>query len=407
MRGKLFLRAIGARDLIASILAGGRGEAGPCKSDVKWGRIRGGEAWPSHAAIDGGQKVFEMEGYSVYAVRSYGILSGEEVREHEEASVGLIIPPQGDSDRVSMYREILEAYTGSTLVPESGAVLMDGAAWFVIWWWPKDLGPGSYLGKLEEAVSALRRASGRGVIDLPSDEPLATLAGEEDPPEGWHRPYVPRILAEMYRAGELGEAPWVTALELTEKLLVYKRLMETAWFQGSDVVFIAKTSKSTRLCGGPLSDTHILRILHPRDPGYTVEGFVSVGAAEIAGVPQESAIRAYPEDLGLREFYVERLGVADFYVRLSPFKSILHVSLAFDSYRRTPMPGEIPPLVSSRLSELPLAEGYPATLSLAHERARISSEDAEVVARILRLGAEPGARRVLYLEGARRSLYRG
>ena len=424
---------IRARSMIQRIL-----EAAPTTQGGDCSRVRlrplpdpaRGQA--RHVAVDGGHHTAHFEGYAVYLARAWGRQFSQDPswsRTEQAAAVGVVIPPENPEDRVSYYREALEAMVAARLVDGAELVLFDGSIRGAIRWWRPGYGRrGPSLSEmLEEAERIIVESASKGLLDLPSCPKIDPESGmimaetglrcveefvREAPFPGQDRGRRPASnllamrLAEARPESAL-DVMWAIALESTEKLYLYKVAIEEAWRHGATPVFISKTSTGTRMCGGPSSDLYILRKRYPLETGVVLwDGSVMLGALEATGLEKRGERKGggkafYPRILGLDEFYVDRLLIVEFYARLARNGQWLLIDLALDrDLYGEPGPGEAEAIVEdavSRLLSVPLTRGYPLSLVVAHRHARLTPEEARYYLAGLGLRYEPRARGMLRL----------
>jgi len=360
---------------------------------------------PVHVAVDGGDKMVEFEGFSVYALKSYAAAYAPHGAQAQAraAAVGVVVPPSEESSQVTYMRESLEALSAARALSESEAelLLFDGSLVGAIKWHRPGYGEKGYTLSmaLTEATRAIGELASRGALDQ-----LGVAVG--DCGEGFE--CVASVIAgarERPAAGKLamisaaervgGSLEWVPALEVAEKLYFYKRAFEEAWARGASVAFIAKRSRSRSLCeGAPRPDiVYAARVLD--GPGMIVdEALVRRGYVEIVNMPATTR-ELLPGLLGVPEFYRSRLGLARVYLRASKTAPVLQVDVVFD-YKRGDWWREVERAVS-RILAVPQHKGYPLSLVHAHRHAVVSEAEALRAVRGLGLEAAPLARGVLRL----------
>lgn len=383
-----------------------------------------------HAAVDGGNQSLQLESFTFYAARGWGYIH-EKGGGQGGADIGIVVPPHHAEYRITIYRDILEAASlvgdgvsgKRNLAEEADLVLFDGNIRNSIRWWS----PGAVRledGEQIDLRSDLERARDNiwdlynsglrldTISDLNCDSRADCLREfiTRPPPT---RPRTPEFIRELAMRGYDGDlfkdSKWITALEVAEKLYLYKRAIESTWVNGGYPVFLSKSSTTTQLCREKHSDIFYLRRIHggKLKAGYIVwSGSVQCGAYEITRLISERGAtplvengmctarkspkqkyRFYPRELGLYDFYVERLGSIEFYVRLSETGPFMNASLAFDIDE---LAGKLRDLddvrgvleeALSRLVSVPMTHGYPLSLVIAHQHARILPEEAMALAR--------------------------
>jgi len=415
------------RGLIRRVVSHAPSRRRGCQVEMK--PLPGPVGWePSHGAVDGGHALLVYEGFTVYIARAWGRIfppnGGDPARA---AAVGLVVPPENPEDRVGYYREALEGLVAWRLAPGSELLLFDGSIRGAIRWWRPGYGRrGPTLSEmLAQAEAAIIEAAERGILDMdcPGSVEGSSLLEEDsrlrcveefirDAPftgddRGW-RP-ASNLLAMRLAEADPDRAldvMWVIALEVAEKLYLYKEAVLEAWSRGGLPVFISKTSTGTRMCGGPQSDLQLLRRLYPMEPGYVLwDGSVMHGALEVTGLERGEDKKGgkafYPRILGLDEFYRERMLVVEFYARLARGGPWLMIDLVLDGGKvRIHGLEEARGVVEEALSliqALPQTRGYPLSLVIAHKHARITPDEARYYINGLALTSEPRARGMLSL----------
>jgi hypothetical protein len=394
LRGRLFEAAKAKRDLIRSFIEKIRREEKPLTT-VKiydFNLQPGGVGGLPHAAEDGGSRVEEFEVYTLFIARGwaasyhaeggrYGIGS-----EAEYSDVGLVIPPAYGEERVRVYRETLEALAAGEVLPrvEGGILLWDGSLRPLV----ARHRPGAADREMARAAGELKS---RLRMDLGEAlEEIARMWREGEAPAA------PGLVASRLSIEALADedAGWIALLEWSEKLLAVRSLLQEAWGRGVTPVFVTKTSRSTSLFKRVLPDVYYLKRLRRFDP-FRTEHTILKGLEQLRGVRREH-LRGplVPEELGLDEFYRERLGLAELYLRLDAGAPILKVEVAFDA-GSTEDPGGMVERAVGALTSLPRARGYPLSLMVAHQKAHLGQGDVERVLSILGLELERRGRWVL------------
>lgn len=348
-----------------------------------------------HSAEDGGHRVVDLEAYSIYMVRAWascyrpGPGGYSPCGEESFADVGIVVPNVFESDRAALYREIAEAWVASRILDSmnGGVLLWDGSLRPILARrWPGAGGHG-FRALLEIAA---KRLGYSGWEDL--------LAGLEE--EYSRGPMASqRIIESRLGLEELagGDAEWVSVLEWAEKLVAFRGLLEKSWIAGVTIVFITKTSRSSSLLGRALPDVYYLRAAEPLEPfiAFSPDALYR-GIRDIRGFPREAEVRGPIFPGGLEEFYSERLGLIQFYARMERGSPILGFEAALDLDALDPDGVEEAALrVASMILSLPMSNGYPLPLKMAHERGRIAGSDAERVLSVLGLSLERRGRSVL------------
>ncbi len=339
---------------------------------------------PPVVAVDGGSMKLETETTTIYAVKAWaGVFNPTLEGEEEIANAGPVVPPENAEDRISIYREILEAALAARHTPRRGLLLLDGSIRPVLRWWR----PG-FTRRGTRMSTALSEALRRVEEWAKTSSPLALAV------RGCRSLGAPSCLEELIRsspirpastelAHELGPrvGDWIVLVEVMEKLYLYKEAIEAAWRAGSTPVFITKTSRQRSLCGEDQArpDVYYIKKLHPAEPGYAIAGGgVVVGAYNITGIARGGDERLgslYPQQMGIADFYEERIALVEAYARLAPGAPILLVGVV--------LPAEDASIhrleeALSRLQAIP-GDGYPAPLFIAHHKARIHRDEANTL----------------------------
>ena len=365
---------------------------------------------PSHSAVDGGSRRIDTEARTIFAVKAWGALFNNGIaREESAAYVGSVIPPRHIEERIGMYREILEAHTALSIVPDGGILLMDGSIRPVISWWIPVFT--RRRGKLYKSISEAEKSITkilRGSIDKLEDYLKECLEERLGGPTCIEvilkgspiRPGSAEMAHRHWKAINEESSEWIILLEVAEKLYLYKKLLETAWGRGTLPVFITKTSRQNNLCGGVNPDVHYIIRAEPRREGYTLwDKSLGIGLYEIAGINRgdASASDFYPDIAGIRGFYEDRIALVEFYARLKRGGPVLLVGVVLPSEKveRDPLyANDIARDVLASLQSIP-GDGYPAPLFIAHHKAKITQGEVDSVKGILGLDAEAPGRYVL------------
>ncbi|MCE4601906.1 MAG: DNA double-strand break repair nuclease NurA [Desulfurococcales archaeon] len=339
---------------------------------------------PPTVAVDGGSIRLETETTTIYAVKAWaGVFDPTLSMEEEIANAGPVVPPEYADERISIYREILEAALAARHTPRRGLLLLDGSIRPVLRWWrPGFTRRGMRMGTaINEALRSVEEWAKSG-------SPLAKAV------EGCRSLGAPSCLEELIRsspirpasaelAHELGPrvGDWIVLVEVMEKLYLYKEAIEAAWRAGSTPVFITKTSRQRSLCGEGQArpDVYYIKRIHPAEPGYTIAGGgVVVGAYNITGIASGGGDRLgslYPQQMGIAGFYEERIALVEAYARLAPGAPILLVGVVLPAGDASVYRLEE---ALSQLQAIP-GDGYPAPLFIAHHKAKVQREEARAL----------------------------
>ena len=381
MDSSLINAALNNRDIILSIIKKAQYST---KCNVRWRQLpEKSDDEFEYSAEDGGDMVSEFDTFTLYMVKSYSSFFNPLSQPHKYALVGLLVPPKYALYRVSTYREVLEAKASLDVIPQDGLFLFDGSIFPVVTWWA----PRTSI-KDGKRLSELIEVSQEKVGDVGIEyNKLMDMSLDH--------PQVPVILMDVaLKRGEMeGKEEWYLALEIFEKLFVYKELIKKIWKRGSIPIYITKTSRSTKLCGLNLPDVHILKRLRPLKPGYVLwEDSLGIGVYDRIG---EGAETMYPETGGIRDFYTKRLGILKIYARLSQGGSILQIEALFDASKGIPNAEEFSEEVLAKILSIPMQRGYPTPLVLAHHHAVITRRDMESIIKVSGLEGETREREML------------
>ncbi len=370
---------------------------------------------PRYIAVDGGNALIETETATFYLVKAWAGRFNPLDREARLASVNVVRLQKWISERVSTYREILEAAVAYKVMGDDGAnlLLMDGSPEPVMRWWAASttrLYHGHGLNKAREVLRSVASLIESTLGVECSEECIEDLIrdGGLRPSSAYAVSLVPDRLLDS------GGGMWVRDLETLERLYAYKTLFEEAWRRGSRIVYITKTVRRSELCDRMLSDTHYIRLREPSRPGYTYwGGSLRIGAPEIVGilepmepVKDERLEEMYPRYLDVRSFYTKRVAVLGFYARLSPWSPVLYIAevlparealeirMAGRGMLEERINGLLSLLLSLPGSRVP-GSGYPAGLVRAHMEAHVTEDDKRGVEAVLRLDAQRPNRSML------------
>lgn len=329
------------------------------------------------ASIDGGSRVVEFKGFTLYLVQAVGVRyrmrggGGYSLEKREWCGeVDIILPPKFVRDRVSLYRELLEAYAARRLCQsgKSEIMLMDGSLASVLIK-PR---PGSNV-QLNVALEALKALTGVSV------EHALNLLMEEVLDGGfiaWRRLFEDRVYSNEMQIPQERLAAAVAFLEHVEKLLHYMLLLECCTDTGTKLLFVSKTSRSTEMLNKPFPDMFLLDLAH-MNPGYSEPIKLMMH--------QEKSLPGY---LGLDSFFGS-VEITATYARLARGGPMLKLEYVGD-------PKELAEAVSMMMGVA--ADGYPYPLRSVHEEARISSDVVEQVVSVLNLELEETGREVVEYE---------
>jgi len=349
--------------------------------EVPWRRLPDAGAVEWHAAVDGGSRIISLHDEDVFIVKGW---SGwwPPAGESYYASVGPVVPAPEAEYRVPVYREIVEYRVALEAAREArpgGVLLFDGSASTAVKWWRHS--QGREQKRLREALPRLEREAG-----VSRDEFERQVLG------GSELPFSYNVAVELAaRGGDGGGSlDWIPGLEMLEKLLLFKAAVEEAWRNGALTVFLAKTVRRSKYCGGPRSDIYYLERSLPREAGMVEPSpatSIAVGAPRITGIREGEDLHlfreVFPLEYGIRNFYLERVAVVESYVRLENGGPILLVGVLYDDKAET-RPISLLERAVSLLAGLSLnRDGYPIPLQIAHKRAAVRPEEEVAVAKII------------------------
>ncbi len=338
------------------------------------------------SAEDGGDMISEFDTFTLYAVKSWAKTFNNNLKPIENALVGLLLPPKYSLLRVSLYREIIEAKSSLDAVPKNGIAFFDGSISPLIAWWR----PGISIKTGEELDELLEVADD----ELKNGSYLINKI-DDLLNESLYHPLIPLILMDMEQKDQL--KPMIDvflAMEILEKLYLYKVLLEKIFKNNSLPIFISKTSRSTRLCNSNLPDVHIIKKIVRSQPGYVYwDESLNLGAYNIIG--GENVKKMFPRLGGIDDFYENKLGMIRFYARLQYGAPILQVDALFDQSKGIPDVENFINQVVSKIILVPLQQGYPTSLVFAHKNAAITIDDMEALIKIAGIEGELRERSML------------
>ncbi|AFZ70363.1 NurA domain-containing protein [Caldisphaera lagunensis DSM 15908] len=338
------------------------------------------------SAEDGGDMISEFDTFTLYVVKSWAKTFNNNLKPIENALIGLLLPPKYTMLRVSLYREIIEAKSSLNAIPKNGIAFFDGSLTPLIAWWrpSASIKNGEELDiLLEEADNELKNG---GYFINKIDDLLN---------ESLYHPLIPLMLMDKEQKDQL--KPMIDAflaMEILEKLYLYKILLEKIFENNSLPIFISKTSRSTRLCNSNLPDVHIIKKMVRSEPGYVYwDGSLNMGASNIIG--EKNMKKMFPKLGGIEDFYENRLGMVRFYARFQHGAPILQVEALFDQNKGIPDTEDFINQVISKIILIPLQQGYPTSLVFAHKNAEITHDDMEALIKVAGIEGELKERSML------------
>ncbi len=368
-----------------------------------------------YIAVDGGNTLIETETATFYLVKAWAGRFNPLDREARLASVNVVRLQRWIAERVSTYREILEAAAAYRIIDDGmvDLILMDGSPEPVMRWWAASttrLYHGHGLGRAGRVLQSIAKEIESLLgVECSDDciEPLLRDSGLR-PASAYAVSLAPDSMLDS------GGGLWIRDLETLERLYAYKVLFEEAWRKGARIVYVAKTVRRSVLCDRMLSDTHYIRLREPSRPGYTYwTGSLRIGAPEVVGILEamepakdERLNEMYPSYLGVRSFYTERVAVLGFYARLSPWSPVLYIAEVLPAREAFEIRMAGRSMLEERTNELLSlilslpgsrvpGSGYPAGLVRAHTEAHVTEDDKRGVEAVLRLDAQRPNRSML------------
>ncbi|BAA79019.2 5' to 3' nuclease repair protein NurA [Aeropyrum pernix K1] len=384
------------RPLVEGLLRERREKSIMCPGLLGFRPIEIWEGMDNIVAVDGGNRSRDYREFTIYLARAWAGGGGREALLH---SLGVVVPPSDAEARISIYREILEAVVAKEAVPGGGRglLLLDGSPSTALKWWRPGLSRWGLKmsAAISEAEKMLPSIRGQTLIpDCVEGGCVETLLEKATRRPASNRAAM--ILATL--TDNIEQLRWIVAVEVAEKLYMYKTMLEEAWARGYTPVFVAKTSRSTEICRGPIADAAYIEARAPQSPSYAVareDLMVKVGLNNMLGIEVgEGDGRFIPDVAGLRKFY-ENLAEVSTYARLAPGGPILRVSILLPGGDKKL--GDHLGLLESILSRLAnfSPSGYPVPLLIAHEKARVSGDDLERASLLLGLSLKEVSRGVL------------
>ncbi|MCE4603378.1 MAG: DNA double-strand break repair nuclease NurA [Aeropyrum sp.] len=374
-----------------------------CEGLIGFKKLDGKRLGEAIIAVDGGNRSLDFSDFTFYLARAWaGTQSGSEALYN---AIGVVVPPVEPEARISIYREVLEAYTALELVRRiegPGVILLDGSPATALKWWRPGFARRDLM--MSQALETAKRVLVD--VDLSILGIECSVKGEcvEDlVSKAVRRPASAKLGMILARSNTYSakDLRWLIAVEVAEKLYLYMSLLREAWRKSITPIFVAKTSRSSEACGGPLPDVAYLYPAAPPEPSLAVlrrDAMVKIGIENILGLGGDEASGRFIPDVGdLRRFYTEMVAEVRTYVRLSPAGPILSVSALVPS--STPEllnPAEYIAEVLKPLIDIS-PSGYPLHLLIAHERAKVSSQDLESSLLVMGLSLEGVGRSVLRL----------
>ncbi len=347
--------------------------------------------------VDGGSKGIDFKGFTLAFITagSIGYRKADNMlkfyRRCRAAYVNKVTPPFNISERISLYREILEGKVACHSCREHGLVLMDGT--------------------IESAIIAPRpRVSRKDLVEIPFLKRYTIVEGAAN--------YVmeekPELFSELFECidntlsdtGYLHEKPVcastldysfidnpravdyiVVSMEYIEKIYVYGRLLEKVANGDCKLIYIAKTSRSTDLFRSSIYPDIILFEKLTSEPGYSKiikQSLVSVKLLPRLGIPG-----SYRRILDL----YESMCMYYTFSRFTEYGPVLGVEV-IDLCSPARVDDESFRHIHNVLSTISV-NGYPFPLKMAHHEVHITGEDVSRLLHLLGLDIEVTGREVL------------
>ncbi|WP_062661387.1 DNA double-strand break repair nuclease NurA [Aeropyrum camini] len=211
--------------------------------------IETGKRPDNTVAVDGGNRSRDYREFTIYLARAW---AGGGVGESLLHSIGVVVPPSDAEARISIYREILEAVAAKDAVAGGGGglLLLDGSPSTALKWWRPGLSRWGLKmsAAIAEAEKILPRLRDKGLI--PACEPGGCV--ETLLEKAARRPASSRAAMILGTVTEdIERLRWIVAVEVAEKLYMYKAMLEEAWDRGYTPVLWRKPRGARRCVEGP------------------------------------------------------------------------------------------------------------------------------------------------------------
>jgi len=364
----------------------------------QWIISRPGETIPDIVyGVDGGSKGIDFKGFTLAFITAGSIGYRKEdnmlkfYNRYRAAYVDKVTPPFNISERISLYREILEGKVACHSCRDHGLVLMDGTIESAI------IAPRPRVSRRDlEEISFLRRytivegAANYVMEEKPDlfdelfeciDETLSRIDYLRENP----------ICASSLNYGFVRNPKAVdyiaVSMEYIEKIYVYGRLLEKIANGNCRLVYIAKTSRSKDLFRSSIYPDIILFEKLTSDPGYSKVNKQSLISVKL--LPRLYISKPYREVLDL----YERMCIYYTFSRFVEYGPVLGVEV-IDLCTPSQVDDNSFKQLHDILSTISV-NGYPFPLKIAHHEVHITGEDVSRLLHLLGLDIETTGREVL------------
>lgn len=298
------------------------------------------------------------------------------------AFIDKITPPIYVSDRITLYREIIEGKLAVHSCKHNSLILMDGSlASILIRPRPRPRGRSHYF-IIDEIIDLINREDKDYFQKLLSciDDTLLTQHKLED------NPICSSVVKPEISNEELRELSIVVA-EYIEKLYVYGKLLERVLNNECKLVFIAKISYSNELLN-----------LHYPD-AYVFEKLTTGKGRSIEVIKKLSEYKELPINI-LRNVFNQAIesylvsGIITLYARIEDNAPVLKLEIVGDYIDLLEKRAEYIDKIISMIRAVS-SNGYPHPLRIAHKDSHITNKDIDNILRLAGLDLESTGREVL------------
>ncbi len=338
--------------------------------------------------IDGGSRGVDFKGFTIglaTAISVGYVFEGNVYKVLEPmktAFVGKIIPPLDISERVNLYREILEGKIAVHSCKNNALVLMDGSiSSILVRPRPGPRAKGRYM-IIDDVINSIKNNDNEYFKKLATciDKTLSSISDLNEAP----------ICSSLMQPSGLDKELYDVAsvvIEYLEKLYVYGRLLERVINGSCKLIFIAKTSHSREIFESNYPDIFIFEKL-TKTPGRSIE--VLKRLAEYKDLPISILDEEFAKPLEM--FLVT--GSLYSYMRLEENGPVLKVEIIGDYMGLQHNEASLLDEIYSMLLAVS-NNGYPHPLRIAHIDSHITYSDVEKILRLLGLDIEVTGREVL------------